>query len=413
MQATFGERPRVDERRRDVLARDALAGEPARGRAAADVAPAGDVHPWSAAWCELLGRILAGRAAANLLGDLAGRFVGVVVLPSFLLVDPKLDLGRKALGRGGQTLRFPARVIWSEDAGESQLPTGPTSDQPSGGDQPRETGQLAADPPEVDTIGPVLLVRGGGERRLRFEAVGVGVRVSGTTIVRAGRAVRQPMSLPPPATVASGPIPEAVVVPAASRRAVIDGLQRIALDGTKAFWQARQMLECHGDWVLRRRLAAVTAEIGPAEGERLLDETDLEVVRDELLLGDDGGRVSPAYDRIIERCLAPNAFARVDPQHRVMRSLRSATETALRRRIGDPHVGRKVRQLMHEESLESLGDLVGRYGERWPKDRVGVRRIEAALLAAHATAPMSSSDLDAASEDLRFVLAHQRTADHL
>lgn len=344
--------------------------------------PPNDAHPWSATWCELLGRILAGRAAADLERELAGRAVGVVVLPSFVLVDPKLDLGRKALARGGRRLRFPARVIWT-DLGDR---TGQSVDGHDAADH------LGAVDPELYGIGPTLLAATGAERRVAWEAVGVGVRVSGTTTICASQGTPQS---PSRSTVALEPIPEAVVVAASTRRAATDELQRLVLDGQDAFWQARQMLERHGDWVLRRRLAAVTAEIAPGEGERLLDETDLEVVRDELLLGDAERRISPAYDRIIERCLAPGAFARVDPQHRVMRSLRSTTETALRRRIGDPHVGRKVRQLVSEEPLESLDELIARYGERWPKDRLGVRRIEAALSVKGAVAPVPASDLDA------------------
>ncbi|MHB1973790.1 MAG: hypothetical protein ACYCR4_05810, partial [Acidimicrobiales bacterium] len=113
-------------------------------------------------------------------------------------------------------------------------------------------------------------------------------------------------------------------------------------------------------------------------------------------LGDAARRVSPAIDRLIERTLAPRAFARVDPQRLVMVALRSAAETAIRRRIGDPHIGRKVRTLARSSDVSDPGDLLQRYREHWPEDGAGADRIDAALRATSVRPVVLLGDVDAA-----------------
>ena len=347
-----------------------------------ETAPPGGVHPWSAQWCALLARVLAGRAATGLDHRGLPRSVAVVVLPSFTLVDPTLDLGRKGRGRDGARLRFPARVTW---------PAGADGRSDDTGDAPG--GSL------------VVLVAAGKQLTLAWEARGVGVAASGSTLVRAGPATGAPaMPAPTTAVVARsggrdparglGPVPAVLHVPSMARRRALSELDRIAEDGRLALWEARQVLERHAEWMLAHRHVAVALEIDPERELRLLDDTDLEVVRSELLLGDPERRISPAYDRIIERCLAPGAFARVDPERRVMTSLSSVAETALRRRIADPHVGRKVRQLLREETFSDLDALLAAYRARWPRDAIGVGRVAAAVQVMDTSAAVPSSHLE-------------------
>ena len=56
----------------------------------------------------------------------------------------------------------------------------------------------------------------------------------------------------------------------------------------------------------------VAGPAGTSSRPTVLDETDLEVVVDTLLLGEDGGRSSPV-NRMLDRCLRPDTFRRVDP----------------------------------------------------------------------------------------------------
>ena len=334
------------------------------GAALTDAVAAPGVHPWSARWCVLLERILAGRAAAVGSAGVRGS-AAIVILPSFTLVDPRLDLGRKGHDSDGSLLRFPARVVWSRQGHE---------------------------------IGPVLIVAAGARRRLAWEAIGVGVTASGSTSLRASTETTSALTHQVAARCANaidvGAPPSVVEAASLTRRAALSELDRLVEDGRQAMWEARQQLERHAQWMLAHRHSAVALEIDPERERRLLDDTDLEVVRTELLLGDPERRVSPAYDRIIERCLAPAAFARVDPERRVMTSLRSVAETAIRRRIADPHVGRKVRQLVREQTFADLEALLAAYRERWPHDAIGVRRLAAAIDVKDVSAPMPSSRLD-------------------
>ena len=331
----------------------------------------GDAHHWSARWCALLERILAGRAAAGIDRSELHGSVALVVLPSFSLVDPQVDLGRKGRAHDGTRLRFPARVVWSADGGADDIGAG------SGA--------------------PVVLVPAGGNTVCSFEVTGVGVSASGSTLVSACAPGRHN---DPPASAGNGLVPAVLYARPMARRRVLVELDRLASDGALALWEARQVLERHAEWMLRHRHVAVAAEISPERDLHLLDSTDLEVVRTELLLGDPDGRISPAYDRIIERCLTPSAFARVDPQRRVMTSLRSVAESAIRRRIGDPHVGRKVRQLLREQTFADLGELLSCYRERWPRDAIGVRRVAAAVEVMRMSAPVSSDQLDSSRAPL-------------
>ena len=312
--------------------------------------PTNGAHPWSERWCALLDRILAGRGAEALDRSRLSGSTAVVVLPSFVWIDPRVDLGRKGRGRDGAHLRFPARVVWPD--------------------------------------GAVVLVPAGESVVLKWEASGVGVVASGTTEVVAGTAERAGDA---GTALGLGLVPVSMDASSMPRRRALSELDRLVEDGTLACWEARQVLERHAEWMLRHRHAAVAAEINPETTTRLFDETDLEVVRAELLLGNPERRISPAYDRIIERCLAPGAFARVDPMRRVMTSLRSVAETALRRRLEDPHVGRKVRRLLREETFADLDELLSRYRELWPRDAIGVRRVAAALEVIGTAAPIISS----------------------
>ncbi len=332
---------------------------------------AGDAHRWSVRWCALLERILAGRAAAGIDRSGLRGSVALVVLPSFSLVDPQVDLGRKGRAHDGTRLRFPARIVWSADCG--------------------------ADGSGAGNGAPVVLVPAGGSTVCSFEVTGVGVSASGSTLVSACAPGRHDDPL---ASAGDGFAPEVLYARPMAARRVLAELDRICEDGRLALWEARQMLERHAEWMLRHRHAAVAAEISPERDLHLLDATDLEVVRTELLLGDPAGRISPAYDRIIERCLAPSAFARVDPQRRVMTSLRSVAESAIRRRIGDPHVGRKVRRLLREETFAGLAELLACYRERWPGDAIGMRRVAAAVEVMSVAAPVSSDRLDSSRAPL-------------
>jgi len=298
-------------------------------------------HEWSHRYTGLLADVIAGRAAPEVSLALRaaappdGR-VAVAALPSFVAVSPAIDLGRKARTAGRATL-FPARVVWDG--------------------------------------GPVHAVPAGGRAVVDWELAGLGVELTGSTVIDASGAVVAPS--PEPAS----PVVTHVVATPVSLPTALAELAGIAERGEAALWDARLLLERSAAWHLRRTHVAVANEVSDGEVSSLLDEPTIDGLVDELLLGDASRGVSPAIDRLIERTLAPRAFARVDPQRLVTVALRSAAETAIRRRIGDPHIGRKVRALARASDVSDPREVLRRYRELWPGDGVGAERVEAALQA--------------------------------
>ncbi|MHB8318098.1 MAG: hypothetical protein ACYDEP_02535 [Acidimicrobiales bacterium] len=156
-------------------------------------------------------------------------------------------------------------------------------------------------------------------------------------------------------------------------------LHEFAADGKAAYWEILTDIEQHLRWAFQRAHSAVSAELFPSEQRPVLDPVTQETLLTTLLLGDlddNNGMVS----RLIERCLTPKKFQRVDPEKYVVTALFSASETAIRRRIADPHIGRKIRRFANaNEDLDDLEALVSEYVTAYPKDRLSTKRAEAAL----------------------------------
>lgn len=62
-------------------------------------------------------------------------------------------------------------------------------------------------------------------------------------------------------------------------------------------------------------------------------------------------------------------------------NLRSMTETAVRRLIGDPHVGRKIRRAFAESGASSMAELLEFYHRSYPSEKLAAKRALAALSA--------------------------------
>jgi hypothetical protein len=101
-----------------------------------------------------------------------------------------------------------------------------------------------------------------------------------------------------------------------SRTPIVHELAQIAAAGRRARWDLLQLLERFTRAAVIKAHSRVSYEVaGPAgtsSRPTVLDETDLEVAVDTLLLGEDGGRSSPV-NRMLDRCLRPDTFRRVDP----------------------------------------------------------------------------------------------------
>jgi hypothetical protein len=223
---------------------------------------------------------------------------------------------------------------------------------------------------------PVVAVTGGATATFRWAELGAGQSRSGVTAVTASRGA------PPPAEDRDvDDIPESVTVPTMPPSAVKRALAVLAADGEAARWEAMIGLEANTRAALRQAHAEIAAEVGPAlDGTcRLLDRIDHQALADWMLLGDAGTTGPPPLARLIRRCCQPAAFANVDPKRYVDSALRVYATEAIRRAVGDPHVGPKVRAAAAHLGTTDVDTVIAYYRARRPADRLGRRRAEAAL----------------------------------
>jgi hypothetical protein len=297
----------------------------------------GSRHRFNARLCDQLQRIAWGRSAANLLGERSRRPQAVVTLPTWIWLTPASNVGRKAKSRDGGLLRLPLAVSWD--------------------------------------VEPVLTVTADQPVVGHWTANGMGHSLSGKTEVCAVSTRTAPRDLGEPAL---DVIPDRLEVPTLARPHVRSRLGELVADGRMAQWDVLGDFEQYLDHAFAKAHSAVSAELRPLSPRPVLDASDQEMLRTSLLLGDVGSGDS-AVLRLINRCLEPNRFTRVDPERYVVTALFSAAETAIRRKLGDPHIGRKVRRFAATRRFETVDDLIAEYREVFPKDRLSVKRACSAL----------------------------------
>ncbi len=310
---------------------------------------AGRPHGWLLEFCTRLERVIVGRAASTLLehlpADRARR--GLIVLPSWMWLRPSADVGRKSAARDGGELLLPVRVAWDG--------------------------------------GPVRVLAAGEEASVTWSGIGAGWSGRGATAATV-RSV--PVSPTAPARwVTSAPV--AVAASPEPKRALVAHLARLGADGRSAVWEALSALEPYANRAVWRAHAAVRAELSgdPGAAADILDAIEIQQVVDKLLVGDDDDGPSPVA-RLLERCLRPDAFRGADPLRVVSASLRRDAEIEIRRRIGDPHIGPKIRSVAMSLGIadaradlnpERLAELLALYRSARPRDRLGETRARRAV----------------------------------
>lgn len=142
--------------------------------------------------------------------------------------------------------------------------------------------------------------------------------------------------------------------------------------GIEAAWKLSMRLESYLTELVRGASRRVAADVGVMGG--VLDDAAVEEVVGDLV---SRGKLLEWAKRLAttEKLMTQsmNSYLHIN--------LRSMAETAVRRRIGDPHVGRKVRALFRETKARSMADFLALYHARYPKDAVGQERALAALSA--------------------------------
>lgn len=190
--------------------------------------------------------------------------------------------------------------------------------------------------------------------------------------------------------------PPAAVVPELSPADLRSELARLIEDGTTAGWEAISELEGHVQRAVVSAHTYVSSDVG---SRRLLDESDLLRVRDELLLGEVGAAGSPVM-HLIEKSLDPLAFARVDPQRYLAVAINREAQRAIRQAVGDPITGSKIRRVardlgvgpfqmppddnlqfgaLPQPAQDAVKRILAVYREQYPVDKMGWRRVVNAL----------------------------------
>lgn len=298
--------------------------------------------------CERLHRILAGRSAEVLLAeaDASGGaslpdFGRIAVLPSWTWLHSRVNVGRKDRGDDGRRLLLPVRAMWSP--------------------------------------GSVVVVAEGTDSTLNWTAVGMGHTGMGTCEISANASGSrydesdQGMNTPPKVLNLS---PE-------SRMSMHRELEHIVTDGRQAWWDLMMDIEIVLERALHRAHAHISAEIAgtdfqTADFNAVLDPIGLQTVKDKMSVGDED-TTSTVIERLIEKCLTPTTFLNVEPTRYINITLDRDSKAAIRKAIGDPHVGPKIRKLAREVGHTDLPLLVSEYNKQHPADRLSTRRAAAAL----------------------------------
>lgn len=308
----------------------------------------GDRHGWLNNLCGLLERIGHGRDATELSGQIAAGTAAnytrsaVFKLPMWMWVHPQGNAGRKGRSLDGGQLLLPIRVTWS-------TPT-------------------------------VVAVPTGTTLETAWTAVGYGRSARGTTTLTARTQASHAGTHTSTGIDTSADVPDAMTAPPLSHRRTITDLAKITADGKAAWWATALLLEPYLHKSLYRANAQIAHELDNHPGTNgrymVLSDTTIESIADHMLLGD---RSTPgSVERMLDACLRNN-FARVDPMRYIKTWLRRDAEEAIRRDIGDPKPGAKVRRLAESIGTVDHDTLLAAYQQRYPNDEVGIGRITRSL----------------------------------
>ncbi len=284
---------------------------------------------------ELLHRIVVGRLAARLVeeGDLPVSG-GLFVPESFGWMCSKINVGRKDNGRNGERLSMPVRLEWSEPLAVLTENTELVWSTLSMGHD--ESG-----------VCKVVLDDVGFEDQVEKDEFGVPVFAS--VVTEPERVLRQRLTV-------------------------------IAEEGEMARWELRSLMAPRVRLMLRRAHFGVSHEVCAFQGmpdRLLLDEVALESVITDFLYGVEG-RIGK-LDAIVEKILTPESMRRVDPLRYVNRAVRRDAAEAIRQRVGDPRIGRRIRDVARDLDLRDVESVVAAVRDLYPKDKVSTDRVAAAL----------------------------------
>lgn len=296
---------------------------------------------WLTTACPLIERILHGRRAKVLRERVPEDGGMLVTLPMWLWMMP----AKGALGRKSGDF-MPARITLDDD----------------------EAGHSC-----------VLLIED-DERSATYRAKGLGREVSGTIRIVESHDVRDDSQSPGCVTL----IPDLIACRRMTRAGLIDTLDALIASGEEAWWKLLMELDHYVRISVNKSHWAVTAEIADSLGAGdnitgVLDPEGLEEVITGMTLGA-SSKKAPAM-RVIDKLLEPHRFERVDPQRYINTELSRTAGQRIRARIGDPHIGQRIRRLVAEMPEAGDDEIIEAYRESSPGDELSADRFGKAMSA--------------------------------
>lgn len=279
-------------------------------------------------------------ADAQKLGEPAVPALGgaLVRLPVWVWTAAKINMGRKGTSADGSIPPMPVRLSWQD--------------------------------------GSVVFVPLGEKVTIEWRMVGLGHDISGaaTVLISVDNGV-QIDGLP---DAAMPPVVDTIL----NSRVLGARLRAVMTSGKDARWNLITGLEAYTRHRLSIANYAVAHELGGPSNDHafsaVLDDISLDALVSELLFGDG---TDSSVTRMIDRALEPTKFRGVDPLRYFAVAIRARAEEAVRRRIGDPKVGPKVRRVMQISGAKTIDELLAAYREAFPNDSLAHKRAIAALTA--------------------------------
>lgn len=308
------------------------------------------VHGWLSRTCEKLTRIAYGRAAEDLIDD----------------IDPSV---RQSL------LRLP---VWVWTPPDAKVVGRKASIAPG-----RTAAQLL--PIRVEFLNGPLSLAGESDFELPWQAQGMGAYAAGTIAV-----CRDDDGCP--STAQFGLDPADHVTAMASSIDAYDAtpanltreLRRLIDDGKLAHWEFFLELEAlMRDALMKAHIGLrnhLTETVGHDEDEPLLDDISLETLLDDIAFTPQKNRSESYLQRLIDKCLDPVRFVKVDPQRWLRVEISRKAGAEIQRCLDDPTIGRKIRKTFSESPGKSIDEVLETYHQQYPEDRLSTNRLARALL---------------------------------
>ena len=276
-------------------------------------------------------KILVGRCAASFDADSITTGVTIVPLPLWSELTPVIDVGLKA--KKSPDLVLPARIEWS--------------------------------------VPPLVALAQGETISASWRITNMGHDLSGSvTVSEDGLSDSVPGQL------------DTETVFAFSPRDLRRKLASIAKAGEDAKWEILQSFEAYTRSKLDEANRILAQELSEYHGQSIpgvLDDVALDSILTQMLFGEGDSSI---VSRMVDKALAPDAFKSFDPARYFTLNLKSRALGEVRRTVGDPHIGSKIRRLQKQVGATDLDTLLSAFNEQYPKSNLGKKRAAAALTVA-------------------------------